>query len=103
MTMYSEPEFRIPVLQAVAASKSGFLSTTDIIAEMMERFKPDGHDLVILEGRADTYFSQKVRNVVSHRASSTSLIKKGFAVYHKHLAGLEITETGRAYLKSKGL
>jgi hypothetical protein len=101
--MYSESQLRIPVLQAVAASKSGFMSTSDIIAEMTQLFEPDGHDLEILLNRSDTHFSQKVRNVVSHRSSSASLIKKGYATYHKNLAGLKITEAGREYLKSKGL
>ncbi len=103
MTAYSESELRIPVLQAVAASKSGFMATSDIIIAMTELFKPDGHDIEVLHGRSDTYFSQKVRNVVSHRSSSASLIKKGFAVYHKHLRGLEITEAGREHLKSKAV
>lgn len=103
MSAYSESELRIPILQALAGSKSGFMATTDIIDAMIDRFKPDGHDLELLNGRADTYFSQKVRNTVSHKSSSVSLIKKGLINYRKELAGLEITESGRAHLKSKGL
>ena len=103
MTAYSETDLRIPVLQAVAASKDGFIRTSDIILAMTKRFQPNGHDLEILENRGDTYFSQKVRNVVSHRRSSTSLIKKGFAIYHKNRSGLEVTEAGLEHLKATGL
>ena len=91
---------RIPTLKLLAASKSGFMSTSDLIVNLMEIFKPDGHDLEIMAGRADTYFSQKVRNMVSHRTSSTSLIKRGLVTYDKGLEGLHITDAGRAYVKA---
>ena len=100
MTDYSEAELRIPVLRLINTSPTGFMTTSSIISEMEEIFKPDGHDILILEGRSDTYFSQKVRNIISHRTSSLSLIKKGYATYHKDRGGLSITESGRDYLKS---
>jgi hypothetical protein len=99
----SEAQLRTPVLQLLAKSKNGFLTTTTLIEELTELFKPEGQDAKVLDGRSDTYFSQKVRNMISHRSSTQSLQKRGFAIYHKDREGMEITEAGRAFLKAKGL
>lgn len=50
--------------------------------------KPSGHDIEIIAGRADDYFSQKVRNLVSHH----TLEKKGLAVH----------KGGKFYITKKG-
>lgn len=70
------------------------MTTSDLIRELTVILKPDGHDDEILAGRNDTYFSQKVRNLVSHR----TLIGPGLETYdaaHQHHA---ITPAGRRYL-----
>jgi hypothetical protein len=95
----TEAQLRIAMLQALANSASGFMTVSDLIAEMEDKFKPEGKDATILANRSDTHFSQKVRNVVSHRSTSTSIIKRGFVIYHKQREGLELTEAGAAYLK----
>ena len=38
-----------------------------LIKKMEKAMKPTGKDATILAGRGDTYFSQKVRNLKSHR------------------------------------
>jgi hypothetical protein len=63
---YSEPDLVVPTLELLAAHPGG-LSTTDLIEKLTELFKPDGDDAEILSNRQDTHFSQKVRNLVSHR------------------------------------
>ncbi len=50
-----------------------------LIDELRSSLGPKGKDLAILDGRQDDHFSQKVRNLVSHR----TLVKKGFAKYVK--------------------
>jgi hypothetical protein len=87
-----------PVLQALAASPIGFLKTSALIAAMEAEFVPEGEDAEILEGRADTKFSQKVRNLVSHRVGGGGLETMGFATYHKSRRGWQITDAGRAYI-----
>jgi hypothetical protein len=100
--MFSEAELRIPALQAMAKATSGFVPIKDLITELAKVLTPEGKAAMIIPGRSDTYFSQKVRKLVSHRSSSASLQKMDFAVYHKGTDGMEITAAGRAYLKSKG-
>lgn len=71
-----------PTLQALANSTTGFLKTSEIIAAMEAQFGPVGEDAALLDGRSDTKFSQKVRNLVSHRAGGT-LETEGYATYVK--------------------
>jgi len=99
----TEAQLRIPALQIMAKSKSGFVPTSTMIGELEELFKPEGKDATIIADRSDTHFSQKVRNMVSHRSSSQSLQRRSFAIYHKDREGMEITDMGRAFLKSRGL
>jgi hypothetical protein len=98
----SEAELRIPALQVMAKSASGFVPISDLIVELAKVLKPGAKAAMIIPGRSDTYFSQKVRKLVCHRSTSASLQKKGFAVYHKDRDAMEITAAGRAYLKSIG-
>ena len=100
--IFSEAELRMPALQVMAKSTSGFVPISDLIGELAKILKPEGKAAMIIPGRSDTYFSQKVRKLVCHRSNSASLQKKGFAVYHKDRDGMEITAAGRAYLKSVG-
>ncbi len=80
----------------------GFISTTDLIAGLEEIFEPSGQDATILDGRSDTYFSQKVRNLISHRSSTSSFIYNGFAEYDEQRRGLRITDKGRTLLAQTG-
>lgn len=95
-----ESDLTLPILRFLAKAPDGFLETSDLITKLEALFKPDGKDAEIIEGRGDTHFSQKVRNVISHRESSKNPIAKGWVDYHPDAKGLKITKDGRAVLKS---
>jgi len=90
-----ERELVIPALRC-AMVRGGYVSTADLITDLEAEFQPEGQDAQILDGRHDTYFSQKVRNLVSHRETSTSMFRKGYAEYTGD--GIRITDAGRAFL-----
>ena len=93
MTQYSEPELVLPALALLERSEPG-LTTTDLIRELTLVLRPDGPDGEILAGRSDTYFSQKVRNLVSHR----TLLGPGLESYEPARQHHTITPAGRRYL-----
>lgn len=93
-----ERDLVIPALRAAAAAPNGEIRTSDLIDVLTEEFAPEGRDAEILEGRHDTYFSQKVRNLVSHRESQTSMFTKGYATYHSASESIRITDEGLAFL-----
>lgn len=55
----------LPALYVI--KRRGKASTTDLINDLTIAFNPSGEDAEILAGRNDTKFSQKVRNLKSHR------------------------------------
>ena len=93
-----ESDLALPALRFVSEREEGFLSTTDLIQELEELFNPTGKDAEIIEGRADTYFSQKVRNLVSHRDHGNSIIARGYAEHDFEKEGVRITDKGRELL-----
>ncbi len=93
MTQYSESELVLPTLALLDRYEAG-LTTSDLIRELTTILGPDGHDMEILAGRNDTYFSQKVRNLVSHR----TLVGPGYEVYDADRQHHSITQAGRDYL-----
>jgi len=95
----TEQDLIEPALRA-AFARGGFISTQDLIIELEEHFLPVERDAEILEGRSDTYFSQKVRNLVSHRNSKTNMIGRGLATYDEVLAGIRITSLGIEFLRN---
>jgi hypothetical protein len=92
----SERELIIPALRAAASRQSGYIATSDLIVELEVQFQPEGQDAETLANRQDTYFSQKVRNLISHRGTGTSMFTKGYAEYTDD--GIRITDAGRAFL-----
>lgn len=96
---YSERDLVLPTLQLLD-QRPGGLTTTDLIVLLEARMSPDGHELEVIANRQDTYFSQKVRDLVSHR----TLQKHGLVDHtpREHLHRL--TEAGRRYLaESQGV
>lgn len=85
-----------PTLRLLAAGPSGFMSTSGLITELTLLFNPTDRDAEIVPGRNDTYFSQKVRNLISHRNSN--FIASGYAEYDDIRQGLTITSAGQALL-----
>ncbi len=88
----AEAELILPALKIMAASKAGIAMTSDLIQGLAHAFRPKGEDNEILEGRHDTKFSQKVRNLKSHR----TLEKMGVA--ERVNGGFRITDAGRRAL-----
>lgn len=91
-----EKDLVVPALRAAARRPGGYISTSDLIKELEEEFAPEGEDAKILDGRQDSKFSQIVRNLKSHKISSTSMFKKGYAI--DEAEGLRITDAGRSFL-----
>lgn len=98
MPRIREADLVVPTLQILAARPNGFATTSDLIIELDNYFQPDGLGAAQLEGRRDSYFSQKVRNLVSHRGSSTSMETRGWATYDQVKEGWNITDAGRRFL-----
>jgi len=96
----AESDLVLPSLRLAAGRPGGEISTSDLIRELTEIFNPSGKDADIIPGRKDTYFSQKVRNLISHRDQETSFIHNGYADYTGD--GIRITDAGRKLLKSVG-
>lgn len=92
-----ERDLVIPALRVAAASPGGEATTTQLI-EQLEEFVPEGRDADILDGRHDTYFSQKVRNLISHRDTGSSMFTLGYAEYRAEDESIRITPAGRAFL-----
>ncbi|HEX9789698.1 MAG TPA: hypothetical protein VGA60_03465 [Kiloniellales bacterium] len=92
----TERELVIPALQLAASRPNGAISTAKLIDELTEVFHPEGQDAEILEGRNDTHFSQKVRNLISHREGQSTMFALGYAEYTGD--GIRITDAGRHFL-----
>lgn len=87
MSEYSERELVFPAIIAMG-NASGKMSTTELISVLTDVLQPDGKDAQIIEGRGDSYFSQKVRNLKAHN----TLGKHGYA--NTTDDGWELNETG---------
>lgn len=93
--VYSEAEIRVEALNELAKAPNGTLTTTQLIGRLEARLQPTGKDAEIADGRGDTYFSQKVRNLVSHRNQGTGLVTRKLAQYDSDTESWTITEAGR--------
>lgn len=96
-----ESDLIVPTLRSLAAVKGGWLSTTDIKVALEDHFNPRGRDAKVINNRRDSFFSQKVRNMICHRHTKGSFISQGYANYvHDGVhGGLRITQKGRAHLR----
>jgi len=94
----AESKIRDEVLRELAASSSGEITISDLIDQLEIRLSPSGKDAQIADGRSDTYFSQKVRNTVSHRQQGTGLAARGLAKYNPDRESWTITAEGIEYV-----
>ncbi len=92
---YTEGEIRMATLVALNASKTGRLTTTKLISALTDSMNPSGTDAQVAQERNDTYFSQKVRNLISHRDNETSLMSQDYVVYNAENETLTITVAGK--------
>jgi len=92
MARYTEFELILPTLHILNERIDKTITTSELIDELRELLKPDGEDLEILDRRNDDKFSQKVRNLISHK----TLEKNGYIEYEKNL--LKLTAKGEEFL-----
>jgi len=78
MPEYSESELVIPALQFISNNPDG-VTTTEIKEHLINVLHPSGHDMDRLQGRNDTCFTQKVRNLKSHN----TLTKHNWVKYRR--------------------
>jgi hypothetical protein len=96
MAEYSESELVLPTLAFLDQAPAG-LTTSELIRLLTDALRPTGRDAQILSGRNDTYFSQKVRNLVSHR----TLEGRGLTTYEAARQLQVITAGGIAFLEGE--
>lgn len=94
----SETDLVQPLLEYLITQPDGFASTSDIRHHLVSVFQPTGEDAEILHNRSDTKFTQKVRNLISHRDQPSGIVSKGLVEYLPR--GLKITEYGRQSIRS---
>lgn len=90
----SERDLVIPALYCIRESPSQELTTTELQQCLRELLRPSGKDLEILEGRRDDKFSQKVRNLRSHK----TLEQRGLCTYAD--GNWRLTDLGRDIAES---
>ena len=95
MTSYSEEDLILPSLKIIQDHGQYGLSTSNLVSLLREELKPTGEDLEILQNRPDDKFSQKVRNLKSHK----TLEKKNYAEFVDNK--FFITQVGSNFLKNK--
>ncbi len=91
---YSERDLIIPALRII--EKSDSITTTDLIKALQAELRPEGDDAKILFGRNDSRFSQKVRNLISHKSLCPQ-----YADYDANNHTLRINDNGLAFLSSE--
>ena len=68
--VYTEKDLVLPALVTIYEKSQDYgigVDTTELMDTLREKLNPQGDDLTILSGRNDDKFSQKVRNLVSHK------------------------------------
>jgi hypothetical protein len=95
MTRLSERDLTLPALLVLNEAHAD-VSTTRLVQRLRDLLKPTGEDLEILAGRQDDKFSQKVRNLGSHK----TLQVPGYATYERRgrQGYWRITEFGQRLL-----
>lgn len=92
----SETELMLPALYFI--NREPGITTSRLKSLLVDLLRPTGKDAEIARNRSDTYFEQKVRNLVSHR----TLERLGYAEYSRlDNDGIHtITEAGRDFLQT---
>ncbi len=100
MAVYSEADLVVPALEEICQHPDG-ITTSDLQIALRRALRPSGEDLFLLANRGDDRYSQKDRNLKSHRA----LVRRGFAtfsvvIYQITPAGLNLINAGRGVMRS---
>ena len=91
MTNFTEFEL-IPFSLKVILNVPNGIETKHLITELRKLMNPNGEDLEILSNRSDDKFSQKVRNLKSHK----TLENKGLVEFYNNK--FFITKEGLRFL-----
>jgi hypothetical protein len=94
---YKEEQVRIEAMKQLLHAPGCRLSTSQLIDRLSAKLPLSGTDAQIAYKRSDTYFSQKVRNLVSHRNQSTGLQARGLADYDGACESWTLTKQGRSH------
>jgi predicted HNH restriction endonuclease len=100
VAIYSEADLVVPALEEIGRHQGG-ITTADLLVALRRTLRPTGEDLILLDGRTDDRFSQKVRNLKSHN----TLRRKGLATFAggKFVItpdGLRLVNAGRGVMQS---
>lgn len=68
MTNYNEKEIAYCSFYIIKRHKK--ITTKNLMLSLRNKMRPTGHDALMLKGRPDDLFSQKVRNLKSHDTMS---------------------------------
>ncbi len=100
MAIYSEADLVVPALEEMSLKPAG-ITTSEILSALRRTLRPTGDDLIILDGRSDDRFSQKVRNLKSHDTfERNGLATFSNGKYFITLAGLKLLNAGRGVMQS---
>lgn len=97
--IYSEEDLLMPALFELYFHEEG-MTTSMLIKALIENLKPEGSDMETLFGRNDSRFSQKVRNLVSHKRlyEYVSILKKNNETWFKiNEHGIETLQKSEYY------
>jgi len=92
MARITERELILPALHVIENETNEEITTSELIKKLENLIEIDDADKGIIQGRKDSYFTQKVRNLKSHN----TLVEKGYATYTN--GKFKITEEGKNYL-----
>jgi len=95
---YKEEIIRNEAMKELSHAPGQTLTTSELISRLSKRLAPTGRESEIAINRSDTYFSQKVRNLVSHRNQSTGLQARGLADYDSIDESWTLTKLGRGHV-----
>ena len=100
MPRITENDLIIPALRLLNNAPNKTLTTTELISQLHQIMNPSAEDLVILQDRNDTRFSQIVRNLKSHN----TFTELNYATYtprnNNDSASFTLTNDGLLYLQS---
>ena len=91
-----EKDLTLPTLYLLYTR--GDMNTSELKDEIINLINPGGENLDPLVNRADTKITQIIRNIISHKDTTTNIIYKGLVEYSDITGILSITEKGVAYL-----
>ncbi len=100
MPRISENDLIIPTLRLLNVAPNNTLTTTELISQLQQIMNPSAEDLVILNGRSDSKFSQIVRNLKSHN-NFTVLNYATYTPKDNQISGsFTLTDAGKLYLQN---